>query len=390
MKNINIGALVLAISSFVFGQALPALHYGFRQKVYWVTANSLFIYRPTTEEAILNSRDSALVWKLPDQSPHQLLPPNYYDGKLYAVQLNIVKSNIEDAFLKISEDMKTWNASIKIDRTNGEPYELYPLKDPGVYLAYNPVVGFHNGHQSGILAIFKHKDEKIIFDDMIDLSISEPIFIPCRIKDQASRFVELNKQFSGLSPFLDQLIRFDGGFALVSKRAGRIWIFSEDTKSIARTLDIYSLNDDQLNQKAKTEMCILAIQPMKTGSLLVATRDEFAFKHAHEYFNLLAAADEADESKKSDVYDERNRSLSTFNDVVWWELNPNTGEKTRYFGEEIINRIQDRRAFRRFDYCFDLDGKVVFGKIDYQPKKPDDSPRASTTKKNASPKKVKP
>ncbi|HXC17987.1 MAG TPA: hypothetical protein VNV60_11150 [Holophagaceae bacterium] len=185
-----------------------------------------------------------------------------------------------------------------------------------------------------------------------------------------------------LGPFSHQ-IRVPGHIVLVGRHLGIFIVISARTGKVERVARLFNdLPDDAMTTPEAYEFGVLGVQPRPDGHLLIAARSADAVtqsrtwkpdlpppepvrlsfteafgKSAEDQGDLLEAKqDAADLARAGEL---REARLRRFPDLVWWDLDPDTGAFRRERAPDgVPEQFPSTGALRAFAFSFTPDGNL--------------------------------
>jgi hypothetical protein len=244
---------------------------------------------------------------------------------------------------------------------------LYPLDDEKTFFAVSKAKGFIQGNKASYFALFKvNERNELELSELVDLGLKEPLLVVKQpdAKAPSTKIAELNPKYAMLHgvSFHIAPLRFEGGFAIVSQRAGYVWILDGRTGQVKRRIDLISgVKEENLTSKDMLEVAILGIQPRDTGHLLAATRSEDAVLRALKVEGGALSLETLKSPEKMKAYEaRRGEALAAFPELLWWDINPDTGEVRRETPPlNVPDKIWDVRILKGFRFRFKPNGDLL-------------------------------
>jgi|GEM_PF-4749994 len=267
-------------------------------------------------------------------------------------------------YLYRSLNLKTWEVNATYLGEQGRAVGIYHL-DGKRYFMTSGVQGFSCQEKCSPFAIAEINDKGyLVIKDLVSLNLKEPLVFPAPTTAGGPKGQgEFNPKYSALMAvlFLNPMIRYPGGLALVAQRPGYIWLFDDQSGALKRSIRLFSgVTEEKLGPPQELEWAILGCQPRTNGHLLIASREEDAvlFSRASfpTYKNLKYINDEA--QHKLD-HEQDAASLQHWPRILWWDIDPKTGSIAEEQPPQKVPRnICDFRVFRNFKFRFKPDGNL--------------------------------
>lgn len=272
---------------------------------------------------------------------------------------------LKTTYLYRSVDLKTWQVNATYLGEQGRANAIYHL-DGKRYLLVSGPSFFQVNHAFSPYAIAEINEKGfLVLKDLIDLDLKDSLVVSTLPQHGSVQAIgEWNPKYSALLGmlFLNPMIRYPGGMALVAKRPGYIWLFDDQTGAVKRSVKLFStVTEEKLGPPHRLEWAILGCQPRPDGHLLIASRDESAVLAAMDAFptnkNLKYLDDEA-QQKVNLEQDKAN--LLRWPQIHWWDLDPATGKITEEPApQNVPDQIWDLNVFRNFRFRFRPDGNLL-------------------------------
>lgn len=291
------------------------------------------------------------------------------EGRFYALKTT---PGFEKVFLMASQEGGGFQELGQfLETTQNLPLDFcVPLRKEGLFIGSCSAFGFTKDGKRSLIGIFRlREDGKLVLEDVPDIHLEHPLFRIGKPKPDET-FVTLDPAYTALAPFLEPLIQTQDYLMFASTRAGILWVLDRERGSVRRTINLYSVEDKDLGVTSDLESAILGIQPRSDGKVVIAARDEVAFRTAGKFFKYQkkekhSAIWEEDKTPNPDTSDDpQHRKLEafsairTFGDILWWELDPSTGKLEQIYPEGAPTRIQTPQDLKRFHFHFEPGDKL--------------------------------
>ena len=170
------------------------------------------------------------------------------------------------------------------------------------------------------------------------------------------------------------VLRYPGGFALISFNAGVLWTFDGDTGHLRKRIEIFpSLGPDTWGETEPFTAAVLDAKPRPNGHLLVATRTLAAVTDAKNYFPELEPPKSHlfgfDNEDLDDVFPDQakhkleqeiaTKRLLKYGGIAWWDVDPDLGDvhpETPPLG--VPTEFKSLRELENFNFRFKADGNL--------------------------------
>lgn len=359
-------ALLVTIPVLAQGSSIPGMP-KFQSQVVWDQQGSgCILIGPHGRGVDIFTQDKAhRDFKSPDGQ--RIL--TWSEGRFYALKttpgfekVSLMASQEGGGFQEVGQFLET---------TQNLPLDFcMPLRKEGLFLGSCSAFGFVKDGKSSLIGIFRlREDGKLVLEDVPDIHLDHPLFRIGKPKPDET-FVTLDPAYSALAPFLEPLIQTEDYLVFASTRAGILWILDRERGSVRRTVKLYSVEDKDLGATSDLESAILGIQPRSDGKVVIAARDEVAFRTVRKFFNYqkkekysaVWESEKASDPQAPDDPESRKReaffALRTFRDILWWELDPATGKLERVYPEGAPTQLQTPQDLKRFHFHFEPGDKL--------------------------------
>lgn len=264
-----------------------------------------------------------------------------------------------------SLDFKTWEVNATYLGEQGRANAIYHLDGKRYFLVSGPSF-FRLNNQFSPYAIAEINEKGfLVLKDLVDLGLKDALVVPVIPQQgEAQTRGDWNPKYSALLGmfFLNPMIRYPGGMALVARRPGYLWLFDDQTGAVKRFVKLYSgVTEERLAPPHQLDWAILGCQPRPDGHLLMASREEAAVLAGMEAYptkkNLKHLEDEAQQKAN---FEQDMANLRRWPQIRWWDLDPATGKITEEPPpQNLPDRILDVRTLQNFRFRFKADGHLL-------------------------------
>jgi hypothetical protein len=314
----------------------------------------------------------------PDQEKTIQLPPGLlhvhrHDGQFYALRKEGAKEGTVRLGLHRSPDAKAWElaATLEVGPTDTRISSVRVLGG-GWYILQSSLAQFSIDRKTSPLALGKINAEgRIRVHSLVDLQL--PMDLPLQA---------LGLVFAPLA------IPVDRGWVMIHAKTGWGWIIRLSTEGVpnVRRFQIFPGLETALKKGTDLELAVLAAQPTKDGDVLIATRSDEAVKtcraiaatfkngthgrpvplqeNAKPIEKAKAAADAmAHSSDTKDYRFAEDLAVKAHPQVLWWELDPDTGKLTRVDPSGAVILLQGADQLARFGFRYLANGRLIMNRL---------------------------
>jgi hypothetical protein len=361
LRKFLVGCVILTTLGPMQAQSLPSLpRILLRDRVAWASGDGTWCYFPA------NPNNSAMIVR--NGIPRPFVPPQqasssytlggntlwtiaYRTGPTGKEQMRLVGQALDSVSGRWDVD-----AGI-IDSHYGIPLQLFPTKNPKLFLGFNLLSGFVKDGKASYAACFKVSEQRIVLDHCIDM----PFNSLDTIAKCSTSISELGENTNCepihvfLQPNLLSIIQNEANIFVASTKIGIIWIFSRKDGELSKTIQLTDTNLKDLPKTAFLDHYILGMEPMRDGDILVATREPETLEYAKKmYF------DATDSSILSEKYKKEYLTLiDDYREIQWIRID---AKSLSYKRDETISPAWkfNFKALRNFYFLVDPAGDVVF------------------------------
>ncbi len=259
-----------------------------------------------------------------------------------------------------------WERVAEIDGIRGIPLFLIPLKKPDdCYLALNWTEGFFDKEQASFAAIFRLKEGRMALDSIVDMpspfsglatrrvatpGVEAPAPVAGEPGAPSPRF-SCEATMPGLHPSLWAPASVGDYVVLASSKSAVLWAFSVVDGQCKRVLNLHDLKAEDLPHLGALDHFLLAMQPTKKGTLLVATRSPEVIPAAKEIGRLAG---------KAASREMLARWAASPMELRWLEIDPVTWkvEQEPSYPWPLPQAGETFEQLSRFQFILDQDGRV--------------------------------
>lgn len=251
-----------------------------------------------------------------------------------------------------------WERVGQIDTQSGIPHYLVPLDRDGLFLGIGIYTGFFKDGRASHVALFRQRDEKIVFEDLVDMPFGDKSHIgeleslnwPQQGQgpnEEPRKFRKTVVRPSSLTPDLWLPALLPDHLVLGASKAGVLWFFSLKDGQCRRSVNLGQVDPKDLDKLGHLDHFLLAAQPDKDHRLLVVTRESDSLFFAKSLFTPPGVPKEVQQGNRKRFLE----IMEGFTKLQWWAIDPETGSK---------ERIEDPSAFPERAFTFRQQGGLRF------------------------------
>ncbi len=231
-----------------------------------------------------------------------------------------------------------WERVAEIDMNSGVPNYLVPLDKDGWFLGVGPYTGFFKDGRASHVALFRLKDERLSFEELVDMpfrdrsnigkiesvSFSKPGVPQTKAADgEPLKFQRCTVEPASLTPDLWVPCLLPDSLVLASSKLGVLWVFSLRNGQCRRVVDLGGLDAKNMDKLGLLDHFLVAAQPDRHNRLIVVTRDPEVLSFAAALATPAGVPKEVKEGNQKRF----KEVMEGFRTLRWWSIDPKTGQK---------------------------------------------------------------
>jgi len=305
--------------------AVQAFGQGFLPQVW--NEHSIITFMPGNPAEVWFENDKGQVWEahLPDKA--RLISLDYFEGNFYCSKYERQgETKFHNVFM--SSDLKSWTKvafySIGTDYPGAT---IRPLGD-GYFLVMSQNPRRVGGEWCSFFIGKANESGRIQADTPVDLKLNQWLYRPTTLQDN-TQFCQVNEIYTTIPNVvaMDPIYRVGGKLVIGSLRHGALWILDCHSRKITRKLLLNPfIEENKLFTDNIKPQCILGIQPMRDGRLLIATRCKEALSATPMEPQVRSLMDFQNAGIREAAENNEALDRKFYPAIDWWTLDPETGK----------------------------------------------------------------
>lgn len=269
-------------------------------------------------------------------------------------------------------DDATWRLEGRVNVSAGRPHTLTPLMEARRFLAvaYDGECFTKDRSFSPVAVFRQHENGTLSLDHLVSFPTRKPLVAgvdvskgPGRPPQRVGRWTDdYATVLRNRAPYPVPLVT-PAGLVLVWPNVGFFWVLDPTNGRVKRCIQLFpSIGEAECHTDVDVDLAVLAVQPTREGTLLVATRAEDAVRSGPTAFDYVVTLQNFQHEGTDRVYHNQLKALQNWPELFWWHVDLEEGKVFPCPPPQRVPRtLGTREAYERFQFHFRPDGSLRVG-----------------------------